>query len=129
MLASLRAAGARALVQRVAASSVRVVPAPRSAPRSAGRNQLVAANQARSLGSIAIPQLYNDAGFHVLDGKLDTRSDGYKENVAAMNKSVADLTAALDAVRAGGGAKAVERHRARGKMLPRERIDALLDAE
>ena len=35
----------------------------------------------------------------------------------------ADIKAAW----AGGGDKAVARHRARGKMLPRERIDALLD--
>src|SRR3954466_6642937 len=30
-------------------------------------------------------------------------------------------------VAAGGGARAVERHRARGKLLARERIDVLLD--
>ena len=38
-----------------------------------------------------------------------------------------ELTDALDAVKRGGGEKAVIRHRERGKMLPRERIAAILD--
>ena len=33
----------------------------------------------------------------------------------------------LPQVRAGGGAKAIARHRSRNKLLPRERIDLLLD--
>jgi 3-methylcrotonyl-CoA carboxylase beta subunit len=37
------------------------------------------------------------------------------------------LNTALAEVHKGGGKKAVERHYARGKMLPRERIDAVLD--
>ncbi|GLI69067.1 hypothetical protein VaNZ11_013611, partial [Volvox africanus] len=32
-----------------------------------------------------------------------------------------------EAIRGAGGSTAIQRHRARGKMLPRERIDALLD--
>lgn len=41
---------------------------------------------------------------------------------------VLNLRALLQEVHAAGGAKAVERHRARNKMLPRERVSALLDA-
>eukprot|EP00850_Spirogloea_muscicola_P004058 SM000017S02798 [mRNA] locus=s17:331791:335191:+ [translate_table: standard] len=44
-----------------------------------------------------------------------------------MGRLLADLAAEVAKVREGGGAKAVERHRARGKLLPRERIDRLLD--
>jgi 3-methylcrotonyl-CoA carboxylase beta subunit len=40
---------------------------------------------------------------------------------------VADLDAQLARVRMGGGEKARERHTARGKLLPRERVDRLLD--
>ncbi len=40
---------------------------------------------------------------------------------------VEDLDAQLARVREGGGAKARERHVARGKLLPRERVDRLLD--
>ncbi|GLC44422.1 hypothetical protein PLESTF_000044000 [Pleodorina starrii] len=48
-------------------------------------------------------------------------------NLAAMSALLQNLTAAHATARAGGGATAVSRHRARAKMLPRERIDALLD--
>jgi 3-methylcrotonyl-CoA carboxylase beta subunit len=40
---------------------------------------------------------------------------------------VADLHEELAKVRAGGGEKARERHTSRGKLLPRERVDRLLD--
>src|SRR3954467_4686374 len=40
---------------------------------------------------------------------------------------VADLNAQLERVRMGGGERARERHTARGKLLPRERVDRLLD--
>lgn len=38
-----------------------------------------------------------------------------------------ELQQRLDVVKAGGGAKAVEQHHGRGKALPRERIEAILD--
>ncbi|GFH26721.1 methylcrotonoyl-CoA carboxylase beta chain, mitochondrial isoform X4, partial [Haematococcus lacustris] len=44
-------------------------------------------------------------------------------NAAVLAKLHADLAAA----RLGGGSKAVMRHRSRSKLLPRERIDAILD--
>ncbi|MDQ3725472.1 MAG: methylcrotonoyl-CoA carboxylase [Actinomycetota bacterium] len=40
---------------------------------------------------------------------------------------IAELKAELERVRAGGGPKAVERHRGRGKLTARERIEALFD--
>ncbi|HWC47331.1 MAG TPA: carboxyl transferase domain-containing protein [Solirubrobacterales bacterium] len=40
---------------------------------------------------------------------------------------IAELEAELERVRAGGGAKAVERHRGRGKLTARERIAGLCD--
>jgi 3-methylcrotonyl-CoA carboxylase beta subunit len=40
---------------------------------------------------------------------------------------IAELEAELERVRAGGGPKAVERHRGRGKLTARERIEALCD--
>ena len=58
---------------------------------------------------------------------IDTKSDGFKANAAAMQASVAELRAACDAVRDGGGAAARAKHEARGKLLPRERIRTLLD--
>jgi len=40
---------------------------------------------------------------------------------------IAELEAQLERVRAGGGPKAVERHRGRGKLTARERIEGLCD--
>ena len=49
------------------------------------------------------------------------------KNAAAHAELVADLAEQLRVVAAGGGERARERHVARGKLLPRERVDALLD--
>ena len=48
-------------------------------------------------------------------------------NAAAHAALVADLAAQLHTAAQGGGERARERHTARGKLLPRERVDALLD--
>src|SRR5688500_4388046 len=46
-----------------------------------------------------------------------------------MAGKLAELQALLDTVNGGGGAKYVERHRKRGKLLPRERDELLLDRD
>jgi acetyl-CoA carboxylase carboxyltransferase component len=46
-----------------------------------------------------------------------------------MLQRLAELESALDAARAGGGEKYVARHHARGKLLPRERIELLVDRD
>lgn len=52
---------------------------------------------------------------------------GYEQNDAAQRALVADLRDRLATAAAGGPERSRERHIARGKLLPRERIDALLD--
>ena len=54
-------------------------------------------------------------------------SDQYRANFAALESLVGELRVRHEVVRAGGGNEAVSRHRSRGKMLARERIDTLLD--
>jgi 3-methylcrotonyl-CoA carboxylase beta subunit len=66
-------------------------------------------------------------GGNILDSFVDTRSDAFKANASAMRGLVAELRARLSVVRAGGGAKAMERHVSRGKLPPRERVSQLLD--
>ena len=44
-----------------------------------------------------------------------------------MGQLLAGMRAEMEKVHAAGGEAATKRHRARGKLLPRERIDALLD--
>ncbi|MPZ45165.1 MAG: methylcrotonoyl-CoA carboxylase [Betaproteobacteria bacterium] len=63
----------------------------------------------------------------VLKSRLRPDSDEYRENAAAMQAIVADLRDKHARVRMGGDALARERHSARGKLLPRERIARLID--
>jgi 3-methylcrotonyl-CoA carboxylase beta subunit len=62
-----------------------------------------------------------------LDSTLDPRAPGYASNAAAMRKLVDDLRAQADRVRLGGGDSARAKHVSRGKMLPRDRVRALID--
>ena len=63
----------------------------------------------------------------MLTSKLDTRSDDYKINAEVMRRLVADLKATVAKVMLGGGEAARAKHVARGKLLPRERVQSLLD--
>ena len=62
-----------------------------------------------------------------LQSKVDTGSPEFAENAGAMQSLVDGLNATLAEIRGGGGEKARTRHSERGKMLPRERIQALID--
>ena len=64
----------------------------------------------------------------ILYTQINTRSPEFAANSAAMLAQVDDLRTLLARVHEGGGAKAQERHTSRGKLLPRERINRLLDA-
>jgi 3-methylcrotonyl-CoA carboxylase beta subunit len=62
-----------------------------------------------------------------LVSKLNPRSDDFHKNAAAMRTIVADLHATTARLAQGGSAEARAKHTARGKLLPRERVLALLD--
>ncbi len=63
----------------------------------------------------------------VLGTTVDTSSDQYAANRAGLLALLGDHEVELDRVRAGGGERYVERHRARGRLPVRERIELLLD--
>ena len=63
----------------------------------------------------------------LLESRLDPRSDEFQTNAKHLRAQVEALRAELARVAEGGGADARDKHAARGKLLPRERIDALLD--
>jgi 3-methylcrotonyl-CoA carboxylase beta subunit len=63
----------------------------------------------------------------VLKSMISTRSAAFRENQAAMAALVADLGEKVEAIKQGGGASARDKHLARGKLLPRERVRTLLD--
>jgi len=63
----------------------------------------------------------------VIASQLDTRSSEFQAGSASLRALVDDLHRQLAHSAEGGGEKAREKHTARGKLLPRERIRALLD--
>ncbi len=63
----------------------------------------------------------------ILASQIDTRSDEYAASRAQMQSALDDLCARLKRAAIGGGEKARAKHTERGKLLPRERISALLD--
>ena len=63
----------------------------------------------------------------VLETKLNARSADFMANAAAMRGLVADLNAKVTQVEMGGGDAARAKHSARGKLLPRDRVQMLLD--
>ncbi len=62
-----------------------------------------------------------------IHSRLDTTSADFAANREAMQALVADLNALLAEIAQGGGAANNARHQGRGKLLPRERINQLLD--
>lgn len=63
----------------------------------------------------------------ILRSKIDNSSDNFKTNTKAMQALVDDLRAKIAEIEQGGGEAARERHMSRGKLLPRERINQLID--
>ena len=63
----------------------------------------------------------------ILESKLNTRSDDFKANTAAMQVVVDDLKEKISKIALGGGEEARQKHLARGKLLPRDRVQTLLD--
>jgi acyl-CoA carboxylase subunit beta len=65
----------------------------------------------------------------ILASTLDTRGTEYAARREGMLARLAELDAEQAKALAGGGPKYVERHRARGKLLARERIELLVDPD
>ncbi len=63
----------------------------------------------------------------VIESKLNTRSPEFAANAAALQALVEDLHAHCARIALGGGEDARKKHVARGKLLPRERVNQLLD--
>ncbi len=64
----------------------------------------------------------------IIESKTNTRSADFEANAQALQTLVADLREKLTMLAAGGGEAARAKHTARGKLLPRERVQRLLDA-
>jgi 3-methylcrotonyl-CoA carboxylase beta subunit len=62
-----------------------------------------------------------------LSSSIDVRSELFRANSAAMRTLVEDLRRQVNRVRQGGSSSAQEKHLARGKLLPRDRVRTLID--
>jgi len=62
-----------------------------------------------------------------IETRIDPKSDTFKENEQFLNGLAEDLKNRLEAIEKMGPEKRVEKHRSRGKMTARDRIDFLKD--
>lgn len=64
---------------------------------------------------------------NILDGAVDTTSAEYGRNYAANTALASQLRERVDKIRLGGDEKARQKHKERGKLLARERVEGLID--
>ncbi|MBS2038212.1 methylcrotonoyl-CoA carboxylase, partial [bacterium] len=63
----------------------------------------------------------------VIETKIQAGSHDFQANQADMQARVDDLKARLKKAHQGGGQDSIDRHRSRGKLFVRDRVEALLD--
>ena len=63
----------------------------------------------------------------IIVSKVNPRSEEFSDNQAYMSDLIGDLTQVVAQIKEGGGEKNQARHISRGKLLVRDRIDALID--
>ena len=67
--------------------------------------------------------------YPVLPSRVDKSSEAYQANREANLALLEEVTEAQSAANRGGGSKYVDRHLARGRILPRQRIEMMLDRD
>lgn len=63
----------------------------------------------------------------ILETQIDPNSNDFKTNKAALLEQLNKWRQKIDIAKKGGGTDALKKHKARGKLSARERIDALVD--
>ena len=71
--------------------------------------------------------MFGRDNMRIIRSRVRTGSPDFQKRHSEMSALVAELNEALAQARAGGGEKYTTRHQKRGKLLPRERIELLLD--
>lgn len=84
-----------------------------------------AGRQRRAIAHLTPP--HQAGAISRLQTNVDTSSDEFKENRANMGDVMARMQELARRVQRGGPDKAREKHMARKKMLPRDRVTALID--
>lgn len=62
-----------------------------------------------------------------IESQIDTNSEQFKKNKAAMLTQVEDWRRVVEKIKLGGGEEALKKHKSRGKLTARERIETLVD--
>src|SRR4051812_49783322 len=62
-----------------------------------------------------------------IQSEIDSSNERFRANHERMSALAADLRKQVEAVSLGGGEEARRKHTSRGKLLPRERVQSLLD--
>lgn len=65
----------------------------------------------------------------IIETQIQSSSEEFKENAEHQSKIVESFRQEIEKVKLGGGTVAVERHRKRNKLPPRERIEKILDPQ
>jgi 3-methylcrotonyl-CoA carboxylase beta subunit len=97
----------------------------RNPPRHAPTTTPPAAATRRAVASFTHPS--QASAISVLQTNVDTSSEEFRDNERQMAAVTARLKDLTRKAQAGGSAKAREKHLARKKMLPRDRVAALID--
>ncbi|KAI0149534.1 carboxyl transferase [Xylariaceae sp. FL1272] len=92
---------------------------------AARRPSNLARTCARSIASYTAP--YQANAISVIQTNVDSTSDEFRENERLVGEAMARLDKLTRAAQQGGSAKAREKHLARKKILPRDRVTALID--
>lgn len=82
-------------------------------------------NTSRSIASYTHP--HHASALSVLPTTVDTSSPEYRENSQQMQELLDKMGNLHHTISEGGSQKARDKHLARGKMLPRDRVSALID--
>ena len=64
---------------------------------------------------------------NTLQSQINPRSQAFADNAEHMQSLVNDLESLVEHIKQGGGERYQARHQARGKLLPRDRVDLLID--
>ncbi|KAG7163670.1 Methylcrotonoyl-CoA carboxylase beta chain-like 1 [Homarus americanus] len=70
---------------------------------------------------------YHNDTVNTVGSSPDKHSPEFQENESRMAALVGELRGRTDTIALGGGEKAIERHKSKGKLLVRERISQLID--
>jgi len=69
----------------------------------------------------------SESGLNILEGDSGRNTPEFRQNAEEMKSVVQDLHEKIAQIKLGGDQKARDRHTSKGKLLPRERVNRLLD--